>query len=585
MPCARISRLAALAVAIIPFSIVGHANAQWISGGVPVCVAPGAQRGQCIVTDQSAGAIILWVDSRNGVDSDIYAQRITVSGAVAAGWPTNGLAVCTAPNDQVDIAAIPDGSGGVIAVWRDHRGGGTSWSALYAQRITASGTIAAGWPPNGVAVTPDSAASVTPTIVPDGAGGAIMSWLASGSTLYGGTYSIFAQRSSASGVLQWDAAGVRVVPSGVVKCFPKAAPDAVGGTFVLWNDARNTHFWSSGDVYMQRITASGAIAAGWPVNGLEPFVASGNQVASGLLPDGTGGVLVFKGSSTGGSSTYAQRITSAGAVAAGWPVNGVDVGLGTRDQGTAGQPYATDGTGGAFLVGASVYNVYLQHILSSGAISSGWPASGIAVTSLPGGYRDGACVAADGSGGVYVVWHDSRNDVDDIYAQRITASGAIAAGWPTDGLAVCTALSYQEWPSPVSLGTDGAIVAWRDFRNGADDDIYASRVTGSGGVADVEAPSAAHSGLRLLPPRPNPMTDGMAIRFGVPTDRATRIEVFDAAGRRLCILASGQVFSAGWHTLMWDGRDAHGQPVHAGIYHVRLQSGNESRSQRIVVLQ
>ena len=53
------------------------------------------------------------------------------------------------------------------------------------------------------------------------------------------------------------------------------------------------------------------------------------------------------------------------------------------------------------------------------------------------------------------------------------------------------------------------------------------------------------------------------------------------SGRRVRVLAEG-VHASGSHTLRWDGRDAEGRPVRAGLYLVHAKSGGTSRSVRVV---
>ncbi len=64
--------------------------------------------------------------------------------------------------------------------------------------------------------------------------------------------------------------------------------------------------------------------------------------------------------------------------------------------------------------------------------------------------------------------------------------------------------------------------------------------------------------------------------------RAT-IVVYDAAGRRVRVLADGEL-GAGTHAIAWDGRDQRGAAVPAGVYFVRASAGDARREQRLVVI-
>jgi hypothetical protein len=88
---------------------------------------------------------------------------------------------------------------------------------------------------------------------------------------------------------------------------------------------------------------------------------------------------------------------------------------------------------------------------------------------------------SDGHGGVIIAWYDARNPQDEnIYAQHIDSSGN--AKWALNGISICAATSLQAQVAIISDGSGGAIIAWADFRNGNDIDIYAQRVNGNGVV-------------------------------------------------------------------------------------------------------
>src|SRR5207244_2841938 len=110
---------------------------QWTADGVAVSTFAGEQSSARMVTDGAGGAIIAWIDKRNGADFDIYGQRVNSAGT--SQWTANGVAVCTAPNSQSSLVLSTDGAGGAVAAWSDARGGGAN-TDVYAQRIRSSGT-------------------------------------------------------------------------------------------------------------------------------------------------------------------------------------------------------------------------------------------------------------------------------------------------------------------------------------------------------------------------------------------------------------------------------------------------------------
>jgi hypothetical protein len=101
-------------------------------------------------------------------------------------------------------------------------------------------------------------------------------------------------------------------------------------------------------------------------------------------------------------------------------------------------------------------------------------------------------------------------------------------------------------------------------------------------ITAVESvPSPTRRAL-LGPSSPNPFRGATEIAYTLPATGPTRLAVFDLAGRRAVILVDA-VRDAGTHTLRWDGRDAHGAPLSAGVYLLRLEFGGNVEARRVVL--
>ena len=118
----------------------------WLPNGVPACLAAGVQSGPRLVGDGGGGLILEWRDYRAGSTADVYAQRVRSDGTAA--WTTNGVAISTAANAQLNHAMLPDGNGGAYFAWEDHRvGGALGEHHIYCQRVDSTGTLS---PPTSV---------------------------------------------------------------------------------------------------------------------------------------------------------------------------------------------------------------------------------------------------------------------------------------------------------------------------------------------------------------------------------------------------------------------------------------------------
>lgn len=90
--------------------------------------------------------------------------------------------------------------------------------------------------------------------------------------------------------------------------------------------------------------------------------------------------------------------------------------------------------------------------------------------------------------------------------------------------------------------------------------------------------------VTLAPVAPNPARDGCAVRFTIATPGTVRLEVLDAAGRRVRTLREGAL-AAGTHSIAWDGHDSDRRRTAPGLYFVRLSTpGAGSHTQRFVLL-
>jgi hypothetical protein len=328
---------------------------------------------------------------------------------------------------------------------------------------------------------------------------------------------------------------------------PKVVADGTGGAFVVWQDERD----GNDDIYLQRLSASGDIAVGWPADGLPVCTDPSAQFLGGTSSDGSGGILLVWADERNVSSgtdvdIYAQRVRGDASIAPGWPVDGAPV---TRSPHYEWTPsVVSDGSGGAFFTWSDLTtpDVFAQHLTTSGAVTAGWPADGLAVCTLPSG-QGGAQLAGDGDGGLFIAWGDLRDgplsvyaqritatgqafpgwpvagfrialgrgmgelapddvggayascatpgpvSTDDLFLQRFTGTGGIVASWPQDGATVCQAPDEQVGMRMAPDGAGGALLVWSDYRDANDDDIFAMRIQPDGN----RAPGWPVDGLRV----------------------------------------------------------------------------------------
>jgi hypothetical protein len=440
---------AGLVIVVSLAAVPSPALALWETDGVPVCTQPATQGAPAIVSDGAGGVIIAWEDYTEAYDTaDIYAQRVDASGAPR--WAANGIPICVMTGDQDRPRITSDGSGGAIIVWQDTRGGVGPYA--YAQRVSATGVVQ--WMANGVSVS--GGLGHVPQIVSDGTGGAIIAYSSGGSGVY-------ARRVDGSGVVQWVA-----LPLNAVVTFaggPTIVSDGAGGAIVAWFADRNQD--SLDDIYAQRLSATGSRL--WPTGGVAVCAAPFHQWDPEITTDGAGGAIIawedFR-NGQGYPTIFTQRVSSAGVAT--WTPDGVAVGSTDAES----PELVSDGEGGTILT----YSGLVQRVGATGDLL--WGEEGLP---LAGPGTAAARITSDAAGGAVVLWETQTYDQGGwhywVFAQRVNALGA--AQWGEDGVVLSSGPGYRRDVRVVNNGPHGVVAAWADFRSGTGD-IYAQFVDAQG---------------------------------------------------------------------------------------------------------
>ncbi|MFX0137919.1 MAG: hypothetical protein ACFFDN_30030 [Candidatus Hodarchaeota archaeon] len=430
------------------------------NNGFAICTEDSGQETPQICSDDEGGAIITWVDWRNG-NPDIYAQRINSSGGVV--WEVNGTAICTEGVTQDTPQICSDGEGGAIITWRDWR---NVVADIYAQKINSSGGVE--WDVNGTAICTADENQDNPQICSDGEGGAIIT----GRDWRNLVTDIYAQIINSSGGVEWDVNGRAICTADKEQDTPQICSDGEGGAIITWRHYINgTNF----DIYAQKINSSGEVE--WIDNGSAICTASYEQRVPQLCSDGAGGAIITWEDlrSSPSKYIYAQRINSSGDTK--WTTDGVKIS--NASVWTKNVPQiCSDGAGGALITWEDWRdaglnpNIYVQKVNFSGNVE--WIDDGVAIC-MEDDLQRNPQICSDGAGGAIITWEDYRTVSNwDIYAQKINASGNVE--FIVDGVKICTEINDQNIPQICSDRNGGAIITWKDWRGVLQTDIYAQLI-------------------------------------------------------------------------------------------------------------
>jgi len=224
----------------------GSGKTAWERSGIALCNAPGHESFPVITGNGAEGAIVAWVDTRNG-NNDVFAQQVDGNGTVQ--WLTNGIPVCTASGNQNYPMITGDGAGGAILTWWDMRSGDFN---IYAQRMDLTGNAL--WVKDGLAVCIEAGIQNCSYISSDGSGGAIIAWNDNRIS----AFDVYVQRIDPKGLAKWSDKGVAVSIASDTQCFPVLVNDGTGGAIIVWQDSRDKDksYW---DVYAQKINGQGSL--------------------------------------------------------------------------------------------------------------------------------------------------------------------------------------------------------------------------------------------------------------------------------------------------------------------------------------
>ncbi len=84
---------------------------------------------------------------------------------------------------------------------------------------------------------------------------------------------------------------------------------------------------------------------------------------------------------------------------------------------------------------------------------------------------------------------------------------------------------------------------------------------------------------------PNPFNPATTIPLALPAQASeVALTIYNVLGQPVRRVWAGSL-AAGEHRLAWDGRDAQGQPVAAGVYWYRLQVGDQTRTRKMIKIE
>lgn len=308
-----------------------------------------------------------------------------------------------------------------------------------------------------------------PTMVSDEASGAFLFWL--DKPYHQAESVIRAQHVDAQGNYLWGENGQQMACGKVGK--PYAVGDGDGGVVIAWGDSDSRN--------ITRLGLDGGTI--WTLEDLTSWSVLG------MVEDGSGGAILLL--SDRSDRIYTQRVSGDGVPL--WGVEGVLAGT-TRDaypdasivgDGRGGAVVVWQEKSGTNMT------IRAQWVSAEGKTL--WVDGGVIVTSIVGAQGNNQQVISDGMGNFIIAWDTGSVTPDtDVYVQKLDEKGNPL--WGEEGILVCkdqAAESYnpanmQSHPQMAADGTGGVIITWHDRRRILNREIFAQRISVAGEILWAE---------------------------------------------------------------------------------------------------
>jgi uncharacterized delta-60 repeat protein len=189
-----------------------------------------------------------------------------------------------------------------------------------------------------------------------------------------------------------------------------------------------------------------------------------------------------------------------------------------------------------------------------------------------------SAVAVDGSGNVFVTGRSEGSGNEFDYATiKYTSSGDTAWIERYNGTANDIDKAYA-----LALDKDGnAYITGESYNTGTEYDFATIMYSVSSGVEEKELFADAQN--VKLEAYPNPMNKDVTISYQVTLDSKISLEIYDLSGTLVNTLVREHK-KAGYHTVIWNGKNKFDEEVPTGIYFLSIETGNSTATKKLTIL-
>jgi Secretion system C-terminal sorting domain len=397
-------------------------NKLWATDGLLISSNPQASFlvDYDLLADNSDNAIVVFTDTRNSGNFNVFAYKIDPDGNFL--WGPDGIGLSATSDFQPAAKVTQTESGDFVFAWVVAPDAAPNRVAL--QKISPNGTVL--WGTSPILIDSATVGFSNPDVVPGSGDSIIVVYTIVVGNFPAQTVTLGAQKMGSNGEFLWGGNGIIIQDVDRISSFhvPKVKSDLNNGAIVAWHDDRDMDNIQS--AFVQRIAPDGTLY--FPINGAEGSIAPGRHnfnpnIAFDPLTEETYIFWVEANSNQNQFGVFGQKFS-------------VD---GTRLWNDNGQMFKNLNTSSYSSLNAQmgsyrVYVIYLEVITGVDTKVEGfacdsdgnflWPGSFVTLSN-PTSEKLQLVSTVDIYYNCEVAWGDRRSGDQGIYAQDVNADGQL----------------------------------------------------------------------------------------------------------------------------------------------------------------
>ncbi|QQS35875.1 MAG: T9SS type A sorting domain-containing protein [Ignavibacteriales bacterium] len=236
-------------------------NKLWSSNGLLVSNNPQSTSlvDYDLIADHNNNAVIVFTDTRNSGNLNVFAYMISPSGNFV--WGANGVGLSSTSDFQANPKVAETLDGNFVFAWIV----ATSPTKIGLQKLSSTGVKQ--WGTDPILISSATEGFNYPAVVQSDSNAVLVFHTATTGSFPAQTVKLRVNKIQSTGTLSWGSSGMSIQDQGRIAAFtvPKVYSDKMNGGIIAWHDDRDQNNLQS--AFVQRVSSAGTLY--FPVDGAE----------------------------------------------------------------------------------------------------------------------------------------------------------------------------------------------------------------------------------------------------------------------------------------------------------------------------